>query len=97
MMTLMWSQLAMGRSKGERQGKCGGMSGQNYLNLCRVYQTATGVEHWQNLMKKQFPHDTEAIDKYFELVNSCTNTFILHGVLKVKQLILRHITKGHQT
>ena len=69
------------------------MSGQNFLNLCRVYPTATGVENWQNLMKKQFPNDTEAIDKYFELVNSCTNTFILHGVLKVKPA---HTKSYHQ-
>lgn len=57
----------------------------------RIYPTATGVENWQNLMKKQFPNDTEAIDKYFELVNSCTNTFILHGVLKLVPLWLVNI------
>ena len=39
-----------------------------YEDKNRQYPVLTGFENWKKQLKKQFPDDENAIDKYFQLV-----------------------------
>lgn len=54
----------------------------------RKYPVATGTEAWKNLLYKQFPDETKAIDKYFELLAASSKTSTIHGAMKVIPLWL---------
>ena len=45
-----------------------------YEDKNRQYPVLTGFENWKKQLKKQFPDEENAIDKYFELVKQ-NNTF----------------------
>ena len=54
-----------------------------YGSKARTYPVATGLQAWKDLLHKQFPRETKAITKYFELLEASTNTSIIHMALKI--------------
>jgi len=54
----------------------------------RTYPVATGMKAWKKLLHKQFPKETEAINKYFSLLQASSKTSTIHGVLKLLPLWL---------
>ena len=54
----------------------------------RTYPVATGTQAWKSLLKKQFPDETAAVDKYFDLLTASSKTSTIHGVMKMVPLWL---------
>jgi len=54
----------------------------------RTYPVATGTQAWKSLLKKQFPDETTAVDKYFDLLTASSKTSTIHGVMKMVPLWL---------
>lgn len=54
-----------------------------YEDKNRQYPVLTGFENWKKQLKKQFPDEENAIDKYFELVKQ-------NNTLALKKLVERH-------
>jgi len=59
-----------------------------YGSDARTYPVATGTEAWKSLLKKQFPGEIAAVDKYFELLTASSKTSTIHGVMKMVPLWL---------
>ena len=59
-----------------------------YGSDARTYPVATGTEAWKSLLKKQFPDETAAVDKYFDLLTASSKTSTIHGVMKMVPLWL---------
>ena len=54
----------------------------------REYPVASGHEKWKALMKKQFPGEDEAIDKFFKMLSTCEIGMTIISVLKICPLWL---------
>merc|ERR1712055_873822 len=54
----------------------------------RTYPVATGTQAWKSLLKKQFPGETAAVDKYFDLLAASSKTSTIHGAMKMVPLWL---------
>ena len=54
----------------------------------RQYPVASGHEKWKALMKKQFPGEDEAIDKFLKMLNTCEIGMAVISVLKALPLWL---------
>ena len=55
----------------------------------RQYPIIENEENWMKLLKKQFPGEDEAIDKYFEICHEVKTSFDeIHGLLKLLPLWL---------
>ena len=59
-----------------------------YGSDARTYPVATGTEAWKSLLKKQFPGETAAVDKYFDLLKASSKTSTIHGAMKMVPLWL---------
>merc|ERR1712055_742728 len=59
-----------------------------YGSDARTYPVATGTQAWKSLLKKQFPDETAAVDKYFDLLTASSKTSTIHGVMKMVPLWL---------
>jgi len=57
----------------------------------RKYPVATGSKAWKDLLHSQFPKETEAINKYFGLLDASSKTSTIHGALKLLPLWLVRI------
>ena len=54
----------------------------------RRYPVVSGAERWRSLLKKQFPEETEAIDKYFKMMEVTKASTKIHFALKMAPLWL---------
>ena len=52
----------------------------------RSYPVKTGMEPWKAQLKKQFPDEHDAIDKYFHLLKTTSKSSTIHGALKLLPL-----------
>ena len=57
-----------------------------YGSDARTYPVATGMTAWKSLLYKQFPGETVAVDKYFDLLAASSKTSTVHGVMKMLPL-----------
>ena len=57
----------------------------------RQYEILAGRSNWKSLLHKQFPNETKAIDKYFELIDQTKSFEIINGLLKLIPLWLAWI------
>merc|ERR1712055_1238183 len=57
-----------------------------YEEEARVYPVKKGIQEWKSLLKKQFPNETKAIDKYFVMMNTTKASVNIHFVLKLLPL-----------
>jgi len=57
-----------------------------YQEEARVYPVKQGIQEWKSLLKKQFPNETKAIDKYFIMMNTTKASVNIHFVLKLLPL-----------
>jgi len=62
-----------------------------YEDKNRQYPVLTGFENWKKQLKKQFPDEENAIDKYFELVKEYTQASKAAAILKVIPLWISKI------
>jgi len=51
----------------------------------------TGLDVWANYLKKEFPDEKGAIDKYFHIISTCKKSSMVHGILKLVPLWLVRI------
>jgi len=54
----------------------------------RTYPITTGFENWMKLLKKQFPEEEKAIDKFFEIVDEYSGNIMVSVMLKMMPLWL---------
>jgi len=54
----------------------------------KSYPIITGMEPWKALLKKQFPDDHKAIDKFFHMLSITSKSSTIHGALKLVPLWL---------
>ena len=52
----------------------------------RRYPIVAGKDKWKNLLKEQFPTETAAIDKYFEMMQATKSSTIIHFAHKMAPL-----------
>jgi len=52
----------------------------------RSYPVKTGMEPWKAHLKKQFPEEHDAIEKYFHLLKTTSKSSTIHGALKLLPL-----------
>merc|ERR1719412_1666474 len=62
-----------------------------YEDKNRQYPVLTGYDNWKYQLKKEFPDDENAIDKYFELVEEYKQSSKAAAILKVLPLWLSKI------
>ena len=54
----------------------------------RDYTILTPVDKWISQLKKQFPDEHEAIDKFFTMINNTSKSSTIHGAMKLIPLWL---------
>ena len=52
----------------------------------RRYPVVAGKDKWRQLLKEQFPKETAAIDKYFEMMQATKASTMIHFALKMAPL-----------
>jgi len=52
----------------------------------RRYPVVAGKDKWRKLLKEQFPKETVAIDKYFEMMEATKASTVIHFALKMAPL-----------
>ena len=52
----------------------------------RRYPVVAGRDKWRKLLKEQFPKETAAIDKYFEMMQATKASTVIHFALKMAPL-----------
>ena len=57
----------------------------------RVYPVLTGHDRWREALKKQFPKEHGAIDRFFQLVEESKNASQIHVMLKMMPLWLARV------
>ena len=67
-----------------------------YIPLCvylyfRNYEIVAGTARWKALLHQKFPDETDAIDRYFEMVKETESFETLNGLLKLIPLWLAWI------
>eukprot|EP00092_Neocalanus_flemingeri_P062333 GFUD01075188.1.p1 GENE.GFUD01075188.1~~GFUD01075188.1.p1 ORF type:complete len:613 (-),score=151.65 GFUD01075188.1:74-1912(-) len=59
-----------------------------YEKEARVYPVSTGTHEWMKQLKKRFPEESKAIEKYFSMMKTTKASTTIHGALKLLPLWL---------
>jgi len=57
-----------------------------YSDENRRYAVKSGLDSWKEYLKCKFPEEHTAIEEYFRLIDGCSKSSMVHGILKVLPL-----------